>query len=61
MSCTPGEVGGTLGVWGGPEGTSNLQSLPINPHLPSESGEDCVVILDDDEDVQEIPDDGDGK
>ncbi|XP_053824092.1 testis-specific Y-encoded-like protein 4 [Vidua chalybeata] len=26
----------------------------------SESGEDCVVILDDDEDVQEIPDDGDG-
>ncbi|NXQ76377.1 TSYL2 protein, partial [Quiscalus mexicanus] len=27
----------------------------------SESGEDCVVILDDDEDVQEIPDDGDGK
>ncbi|NXF28204.1 TSYL2 protein, partial [Rhodinocichla rosea] len=29
--------------------------------LDSESGEDCVVILDDDEDVQEIPDDGDGK
>ncbi|NXQ60441.1 TSYL2 protein, partial [Anthoscopus minutus] len=28
--------------------------------LDSESGEDCVVILDDDEDVQEIPDDGDG-
>ncbi|NWS65193.1 TSYL5 protein, partial [Chunga burmeisteri] len=27
----------------------------------SESGEDCVVIVDDDEDVQEIPDDGDGK
>ncbi|XP_050187123.1 LOW QUALITY PROTEIN: testis-specific Y-encoded-like protein 4 [Myiozetetes cayanensis] len=26
----------------------------------SESGEDCVVIEDDDEDVQEIPDDGDG-
>ncbi|NWV44037.1 TSYL2 protein, partial [Grantiella picta] len=26
----------------------------------SESGEDCVVILDDDEDVQEILDDGDG-
>ncbi|XP_054664625.1 testis-specific Y-encoded-like protein 2 [Grus americana] len=26
----------------------------------SESGEDCVVIVDDDEDVQEIPDDGDG-
>ncbi|NWV78348.1 TSYL2 protein, partial [Dasyornis broadbenti] len=26
----------------------------------SENGEDCVVILDDDEDVQEIPDDGDG-
>uniref|UniRef100_A0A8B9NSJ1 Uncharacterized protein n=1 Tax=Accipiter nisus TaxID=211598 RepID=A0A8B9NSJ1_9AVES len=27
----------------------------------SESGEDCVVIVDDDEDVQEILDDGDGK
>ncbi|XP_064295730.1 uncharacterized protein LOC135310715 isoform X2 [Phalacrocorax carbo] len=26
----------------------------------SESGEDCVVIVDDDEDVQEIPDDGSG-
>ncbi|NWR40475.1 TSYL5 protein, partial [Tachuris rubrigastra] len=29
--------------------------------LDSESGEDCVVIEDDDEDVQEIPDDGDGQ
>ncbi|NXC04736.1 TSYL2 protein, partial [Orthonyx spaldingii] len=33
-------------------------SAPLTP--PIESGEDCVVILDDDEDVQEIPDDGDG-
>ncbi|NWS23282.1 TSYL2 protein, partial [Pachyramphus minor] len=36
-----------------------LPVLPVTiPVLPS--GEDCVLIEDDDEDVQEIPDDGDG-
>lgn len=34
---------------------------PCPPPPHSESGEDSVVIVEDDEDVQEILDDGDGK
>ncbi|NWU16891.1 TSYL2 protein, partial [Cephalopterus ornatus] len=42
-----------------PAGDRVAEVSPVLPvTLPS--GEDCVVIEDDDEDVQEIPDDGDG-
>lgn len=50
---------GILGV-PGKEPQSFIPPLANAPTY-SESGEDCVVIVDDDEDVQEILDDGDGK